>query len=488
MNLKNSKQSYLETRFHQFLYSIIHIRTQNLTLVSLGFIFGITAFSNLGLFIILGIIVLMLPLRIFIKIICIIVFTLSFFSFVNLQSYIFDSGRDSFDVDNFAVLEEPPSSNKYSTPLTINLENIKGKVLVLDNFDDSYLQQDILLVRGRIENIQNSNLDDGYKNFLISKGILWNARALDIELVSRGENLLSSIAIIREKILEKINFELSSPEDSLAAGITIGAKTSIPEEVKEDLRATGTSHIVSVSGYNVALIFSLILSLAGFINRKKLLFISVIFLLLYGAIVGFYNLPALRAVIMILIMIILSLNGKRYEAFSALIISSAFILVLWPLYLINASFLLSVTATFGIFIVSPVIINFLKGKNLNKFFAEIIGSTFAATLTTMPIIIIFFNEVSILSIPSNLLVLPFIPAITFFALFAIVFSFLIPIVGSIMFYITGKLLELVTSILSIIGRIEGSVINRFDLNILLFLTMFAAVILMDYSNYRKHLK
>lgn len=443
------------------------------------------SFGNLGLFLVFCILTLVLPLKLFIKFVCLLVLTFSFFHFINLQNFIFDLSRETLEVDSFAVIDEPPSSNKYSTPLIISIQNIQGKILVLDNFDNYYLQQDILLVHGRIENITKSHFEDGYKNFLISKGILWTARGLNIELASRGGNLFSSIAIIREKILEKINFELNSPEDSLAAGITIGARTNIPKEVKEDLRATGTSHIVSVSGYNVALIFSLIMSLAGFIHRKILLYISIMLLLFYGIIVGFYNLPALRSVIMILMMIVLSLHGKQYKPFSALVISSGFILILWPLYLINASFLLSVSATFGIFIVSPVIINFLKSKKINTFFAEIIGPTFAATLTTMPIIILFFNEVSILSIPSNLIILPFIPAITVFALMAIIFSFLIPIIGSVLFYITEKLLELVTNILNIIGSIEGSVINNLDLNILLFLMIFVATILMDYSNYKK---
>lgn len=488
MNLQKSKHKYLPTRFNQLIYSFIHFRSQNLALACLSFILGIITLGNLVLIIIMGLLVLIFPINNISKIICLFIFIISVFNFININNYIYDLSRNSVEIDDFGVLEEPPASNKYSTPLIISTSNTNGKILVQNNFNNSFLYQDKLLVFGSIQNILKSNLDEGYKNFLISKGVLWISKDLNISLVSRGHTISSVISMTRERLIEKVNFELQSPEDSLLTGITVGARSSISEEIKEDLKITGTTHIISVSGYNVALVFSFIMSLAGFINRKKLLYVSIIFLLVYGAVVGFYNLPALRAVIMIQIMIALSIFGKKYEAFSALIISSAFILLIWPLYLINVSFLLSVSATFGIFILSTVVIKFLENIKFNKFFAEIIGSTFAATLSTLPIIIIFFNEVSLLSIPSNLLILPFIPIITILGLIAIILAFIVPLIGTVLFYITERLLEFVVTLLNLLGSIQGSVINRLDMNILLFLIFVALTIFMDYSNFRKSIK
>jgi competence protein ComEC len=476
--------TYLGSRLVFLISSLKEFLNQPISIISGSFITGIVVNNTILLIVCICLLFVLIP-NFSLKVAAVVFLLIGSNQIFQANQLIDISKKETIEIDNFGVISEPPNEGLYSISLILNIENINGKVLAQSNIEGTFIHEDTVLVYGQIKSIDKSSFDDGYKRYLYSKGIVWFSKNLDIQFVSRGNTPYSQISLFRENMLKIINTNIPQPSSSLMSGITIGAKDKFSNEFKEDLKRTGTSHIVAVSGFNIALIFNLIMSFSGTFNRKKLLVFSAILIVFYFIIVGSYNIPALRATLMVLFMILMSLIGKRYLIFQALLLSSAIILISWPLYVTNVSFLLSVFATLGIFTLTPILTKFLIYYRINKFISEILATTIAATFATLPIIILFFNEVSLIAIPTNLIILPFIPFATIFSFITIILSIIgITPFALIGFYVIQKILELIMQIISLMGQIPFATNNLITINLAVFFLAFIVFIYADYKNYK----
>ncbi len=62
-----------------------------------------------------------------------------------------------------------------------------------------------------------------------------------------------SLEEFHRTVVRRIEQTLPEPQASLAAGVLVGERATLPEDIDEALRATGTTHLVVVSGHNVQL-------------------------------------------------------------------------------------------------------------------------------------------------------------------------------------------------------------------------------------------
>lgn len=111
----------------------------------------------------------------------------------------------------------------------------------------------------------------------------------------------------------------------------------------------------------------------------------------------------MRAVSMFLIATGAKILGRIYDMMTALSVSAMILLLESPAYLYNTGFLLSFGAVLGVGAVLPVFLKFSGIKN--KILKSLMGSV-CVQLTTLPVMLWFYGEVSIIGIFLNLLVLP----------------------------------------------------------------------------------
>jgi len=203
-----------------------------------------------------------------------------------------------------------------------------------------------------------------------------------------------------------INSLLPEPQASLLNGILFGTKMGMPRSLFQALIATGTRHIVALSGLNISILMALLAKMTLFLGRKISSLITIIFIFLFVVFVG-ASPSIVRAALMGSFSLLAIYFGKWNWGLLSLILS-AIIMLLYKFSLIkDASFQLSFLATLGIILAG-------KGKecqrkeNLLDQFIFLVKQNFRLTLSaqlfTLPIILFRFHRLSLIAPLANLLI------------------------------------------------------------------------------------
>ena len=249
---------------------------------------------------------------------------------------------------------------------------------------------------------------------------------------NKGPWLATILSRVKEAFEANIDAVLPEPHAALLKGLTLGERESLPQELVEDFRRTGTSHIVALSGYNITLV--------GRFFTNILLFATVPFHLAFwtaaSAIVLFVLLTGasasvVRAGIMGVLVLAAEKEGRMYQMQNALAFAAAAMIFHNPYVLrFDAGFQLSFLATLGLIYLSPVIGRWIdgirsklspdrSGLSLERDivrtgqqifpFRKILIETIAAQLAVLPLLIYLFGQVSVTSPIINVLVLMAVP-------------------------------------------------------------------------------
>jgi len=203
---------------------------------------------------------------------------------------------------------------------------------------------------------------------------------------------------------------LPEKEAGVMSAILFGDKSMLPEDVSDLYQQGGISHMMSVSGLHISLLGYAIYKLLSKcrLSIQVSIFLSIVFLLCYGALTG-YSVSTKRAVIMFTLSIGAVIFGKTYDILSSLSLSALIILIQQPRELFSAGFLLSYGAVLGIVLIYPKLCN-LSESISNKKTKKIIEASFLSISTqimTLPLLAYFFYEIPLYSVVVNLILVPF---------------------------------------------------------------------------------
>ena len=292
-----------------------------------------------------------------------------------------------------------------------------GRILMRAPLFPEYRYGDLLEVRGRL---QTPPVFDGfdYRRYLFRQGIdsIVEYPALLVLDHDRGSSMRATLYDIRSSMTQSISRILPDPEGPLAAGILLGTRAELPEDLTEDMQATGTSHLVAVSGQNVVLVAALVMAvLAWLVGRRPAAWIALAGIFLYAALVGGEP-SVVRAGVMGALYVVAIALGRRNTAFVALGIAAAVMTAHNPHVVHDVSFQLSFAATLGlILLTSPMAraVESLLSRTpslsdlpFTRVLLDVATMTIAATAFTLPIIAINFQRISLVAPIANLFAVP----------------------------------------------------------------------------------
>jgi competence protein ComEC len=268
-----------------------------------------------------------------------------------------------------------------------------------------------------------------YRMYLSQKGVGATVFAYPYTIKkgeeSRGNFLVKAGLAIRGRIVDVIEKSLPEQQAGLLNGMLIGYRQGLSKEVQDAFRDAGLMHIMAVSGANVAFLIlpvSLLLKLLG-IRKKAANLMIIAFLNLFVCITGFEP-SVLRAVFMACVLLVSSLLYREPDVYSAMAVSCIIMLAINPSMLFNIGFQLSYAATLGIVMLYANISKLVSCKLIPKKAADVLGATLAAQAGVLPITLIHFNRISLISVLPNILAAPLLEIITILgAIMAIVGQF-----------------------------------------------------------------
>lgn len=239
----------------------------------------------------------------------------------------------------------------------------------------------------------------------------------------RGNWLKSRLFELRESLTSNISKVIPEPQSSLLEGILFGAKRSMPEELSEDFRISGLSHIVVLSGYNMTIVADAVTKSLFFLPSFLGMALAVVGIIFFAIMTG-ASATIVRAAIMAIMVIIARASGRVYEVSIALFAAAFFMILHNPRVLrFDSSFQLSFLATLALIYLSPIFEKYLKFLPERWNIRQIAASTLSAQAFVFPLLIYKTGLLSTMSLPANILVLAFIPATMFFGFLAAVAGF-----------------------------------------------------------------
>lgn len=262
---------------------------------------------------------------------------------------------------------------------------INGRIVSLSNVNEKIKVGNKLLVKGKFT--ENKN---------IGTGVIGDYKIEDYKILK--SDFIDKLYKRRKYVFESIESKLGERKAALITSVSFGYKSELNEDHKELMKNLGISHVISISGLHLVLVYSV---LRRFLGVKLSLVLALVYVLFSGA-----SAPAVRAYIMIVILNVGKIVKRNYNPIAALSLAGIILILEKPYYIYNLGFVLSFLATLGII---------LFNKDLNKKLYKLpnsirntIAISLSAQILTLPIIILYFNEVSLNFIVGNIIVIPFI--------------------------------------------------------------------------------
>jgi competence protein ComEC len=251
-----------------------------------------------------------------------------------------------------------------------------------------------------------------YREYLARLAVGGIARPRGIEILADpAPGIGSGLATVRAVFLDGLNDVVPEPEAALGAGILLGVRSSIAPEISEAFAVAGLTHVVAISGWNIAIVAAIVMALVRPLGRRPggrwitaATAASVIgaYVLLTGA-----SPSVVRAALMAGAMLVGRLGGTRAHATSALWLAALVMLLVAPAVLWDVGFQLSLLATAGlIWYGSPID---ARLRRWPAWVREPVALTLAAQLTTLPVVLANFERLSLVAPISNVLVVPVVP-------------------------------------------------------------------------------
>ena len=177
--------------------------------------------------------------------------------------------------------------------------------------------------------------------------------------------------------------------------------------VADAFRTTGTTHIIAISGFNIALIAgALLLLFQRVLGRRRATLPAIAGVILYTVLVGAAP-SVVRAAIMGCILILGSHLGRRSDTLVSLVVAAVLMTMHEPIVLWDVGFQLSFLATAGLATMMPQLQQWMSGWP--RWLSDALATTLAAQLAVLPVLLANFGQVSPVSLLANLVVLPAFP-------------------------------------------------------------------------------
>lgn len=326
------------------------------------------------------------------------------------------------------VINEP--EQKENTTRFILRSNNGEKVLVSTDLYSPVQYGDKVEIVGSLQKPRLINDDDGrpfdYASYLSKDDIYFTMNFARVKVLSQGHGNLLKQTLFRFKhsIIDNIKKILAEPESSLLAGLIVAGKAAIPKDILEEFRRAGVIHIIVLSGYNVTIIADFMrkifehiflwmrigANLSAQTGPRAAASASVLGIIIFVLMTG-AEATVVRAALMALTVVAAKMLGRAYSAPRALL-GAAFLMVLFnpKILVFDPSFQLSFLAVCGLIYLSPLVERYLGWMPNSLGMRTMLASTIATQATVLPFLIYSTGNVSLVSLPANVLILLFIPA------------------------------------------------------------------------------
>ncbi len=331
--------------------------------------------------------------------------------------------------------------------------------------------------------------DFSYKDYLAHQGvfsILRQAQATPIKGDIPGfwlrlqVSLFRPIYSLKSFALDAIARTFPEPQGSLLSGILLGVDSGVPPSLQEAFRATGTSHILAISGFNVSVLVGIFARLfQKVLGKKWSVPVTIVVIAGYTILAG-ADASVVRAALMGSLVLVADGFNRPSHGLASLAAASFAMTLYNPGLFWDVGFQLSAAATLGLIMYAEPftqattrwLARFIKIETAQR----IVGAvgefsllTLAAQVTTLPLMAYYFHQISIISLLANLLVLPVQPQVMILGGIATMGAMIQPTLGYWLYWLAWPFVTFTIVVIELLAKapLAAIAIDRFSVAVLM---------------------
>ncbi|WP_082501966.1 ComEC/Rec2 family competence protein [Williamsia sp. Leaf354] len=218
---------------------------------------------------------------------------------------------------------------------------------------------------------------------------------------------------VRTRLASLARRQLPAAESGLLPGLAVGDTEGMPDEVADEFRTAGLTHLLAVSGANFAIIAGAVLLVLRVCGTPRIPAAFLTMAVLGCFVVVVRPSPSVvRAALMGLVGLIALVAERRTAAVPALAVAVLGVLIIWPAMAVDPGFALSVAATAGLIALAPPIRTWLCDRGCPRVLAEVLAVAVAAQIVTIPLVVMIAGSIGPVGVLANIAVAPAVPLIT----------------------------------------------------------------------------
>lgn len=390
---------------------------------------------------------------------------------INSQSKLIHNVDKTMDYEGIIheVLHKESDKEKYVVTInTINGNSIDEEKTILTLLGNKNLNLGDMISFHGILKIPMENTNPklfNYRLSLLSEKIHTTISLKDYNVKVLDQDNKGFKYIIKEKFTEHVenlfDAHLREENSSLVKAIILGKSSYLEEEDILTYRNLGLAHILAVSGLHIGIISGFLIFLFSHlgIKRKINIILTLLIIWIYGFLIGFPP-SILRSSIMFSILFYSQIIHEPYDSVNTLSFALFLLLLINPLWIFNLGFQLSFIATFSIIILSPKILQ-LFYPYVNKF-TKTLSSLMGVLTGLLPIQGYYFNNIGILSILSNLIIVPLLSLSLLLGFSMVILSFLFNFLNHIIGFILDIILSFQFLIVKVLDKVPFNIIKIYS--------------------------
>jgi competence protein ComEC len=277
------------------------------------------------------------------------------------------------EVTLHGLIVNDPVARDRTTNLQVAVQELKasaawvpmaGQVLVQAPSYRDYRYGDEVQISGELQTPSDSE-GFSYRAYLAHQGIhsLLPYPRITVLARDQGQPLLACLYAVKRRTQRVIAAILPEPQAALLTGILLGNDEGIPRSLLDQFRATGTAHIIAISGFNITIISAaLVKRFNRFLQRYVALLVALAVIALYAILVGAEP-PVVRAAIMGGLTTLALIAGRQNDGLTSLLLTASLMTAWQPMILWDVSFQISFMAMLCLILYAERLARWVKSSN-----------------------------------------------------------------------------------------------------------------------------
>ena len=236
------------------------------------------------------------------------------------------------------------------------------------------------------------------------QGAVVQVRAVRTTVRRQPPGWLAATTWLRDRVAMVARARLPVEEASLLSGLVTGDVREQPPVVGDQMTEAGLSHLVAVSGSNVALVVAAVMGLALVGGAGRRAAMAAAFVAIWWFVLLVRAEPSVvRAALMASLVLAAAWVGRRRATLSLLSGAVVVALLVDPLLAGRVGFVLSVAATVGVVVLTPVLVPRLSGP---RWFRTGLATTIGAQVAVAPVLLVTGGRIGLSAVLANVVAIP----------------------------------------------------------------------------------